>query len=299
MRGRGYDLVTNGLDTRYEPVVLQGDCLEYFETDIVQDVHLTFFDPPYNQGKDYEYFNDEQDPEKYWAWIQKVLGGIYDVTADEGAIYFMQREKNVEYILNSLKKTGWTYQNLIIWRKMTSAIPSEIRFGKKYQVIVFATKGRKPRVFNKLRIDPPLPPHYKYNRENGMFVTDVWADIRELTSGYFAGDEAFRDQEGQRIHKQQSPAALLTRIILSSSLPGDTVFDPMAGTGVTLVAAYQLKRKSIGIEIDPNYVNLIKKRLEFIRPADDVAKYYKDYENTPNLDYIWGTKSKEKQKLLF
>ncbi|TRZ53988.1 MAG: site-specific DNA-methyltransferase [Dehalococcoidia bacterium] len=291
--------MTEGLDTRYKPVVLQGDCLKYFETDSVHDVHLTFFDPPYNQGKDYEYFNDKQDPEKYWTWITKVLRGVYDATAEGGAIYFMQREKNVEYVLNSLRKTGWTYQNLIIWRKMTSAIPCGYRFGKKYQVIAFATKGRKPRVFNKLRIDPPLPPHYKYNRENGMFVTDVWADIRELTSGYFAGDEAFKDMEGQRVHKQQSPVALLARIILSSSLPGDTVFDPMAGTGVTLVAAYQLRRKPIGIEIDPTYVNLIKRRLEFIRPADDVSKYYNDYENTPNLDYIWGTKSNEKQKVLF
>ena len=63
------------------------------------------------------------------------------------------------------------------------------RFGKHYQVIAFATKGKTPRVFHRLRIDPPLPAGYKHARENGMFVTDVWDDIRELTSGYFAGDE--------------------------------------------------------------------------------------------------------------
>jgi len=291
--------MTNGLDTDSKPVVLQGDCLEYFEAGSVHDVHLTFFDPPYNQGKDYEYFDDEQDPQKYWAWIKRVLRGIYDATAEGGVVYFMQREKNAEYILNSLRETGWSYQNLIVWRKMTSAIPSECRFGKRYQVIAFATKGRSPRVFNRLRIDPPLPPHYKYGRENGLFVTDVWADIRELTSGYFAGDEALRDKEGERIHKQQSPVALLLRIILSSSLPGDTVFDPMAGTGTTLVTAYQLERKSVGIEIDPNYVDLIKRRLEVIRSADDVSKYYEDYKFTPNLDDVWGAVGKEKQRLLF
>jgi DNA modification methylase len=288
----------NQLDADYKPAILQGDCLKYFETGSINNVHLTFFDPPYNQGKDYEYFDDEQDPEKYWTWIKKVLKGIYDATTEGGAVYFMQREKNAEYILSSLRETGWNYQNLIIWRKMTSAIPSEFRFGKRYQVIAFATKGSRARVFNKLRINPPLPPHYKYSRENGMFVTDVWADIRELTSGYFAGDEAFRDKEGKRIHKQQSPVALLLRIILSSSLPGDTVFDPMAGTGTTLVTAYQLRRKSIGIEIDPSSVNLIEKRLGAIRSADDVSKCYEDYKFTPNLDDIWGPKSKQRQKLL-
>lgn len=295
----GYEIMTSGSDANFKPVVLQGDCLKYFETGSVHDVHLTFFDPPYNQGKDYEYFDDEQDPEKYWNWIKKVLKGIHDATVNGGALYFMQREKNAEHILNSLRKTGWNYQNLIIWRKMTSAIPSESRFGKRYQVIAFATKGRRPRVFNKLRIDPPLPPHYKYGRENGLFVTDVWADIRELTSGYFAGDEAFRDKEGQRTHKQQSPVALLLRIILSSSLPTDTVFDPMAGTGTTLVTAFQLRRKAIGIEIDPSYVDLIKRRLEVIRSADDVTKHYEDYKFTPDLDDVWGAKRKEEQKPLF
>ena len=102
----------------------------------------------------------------------------------------------------------WTFQNLIIWKKKTSAIPGLKRFGKHYQVIAFATKGKTPRVFHRLRIDPPLPADYRHARENGMFVTDVWDDIRELTAGYFAGDEALRDAEGNRLHKQQTPIQL-------------------------------------------------------------------------------------------
>ncbi|MEA2090505.1 MAG: site-specific DNA-methyltransferase [Thermoproteota archaeon] len=278
--------------------ILQGDCVEYLKAGSIKNIHLTFFDPPYNQGKDYDYFDDEQDPERYWGWIKEIFEGIRKATVKGGAIYFMQREKNTEFLLNALREAGWTFQNLIIWRKKTSAIPSKIRFGKSYQVIAFATKGKKSRVFNRLRINPPLPPSYKYERENGMFTTDVWTDIRELTSGYFAGDEALRDKEGNRIHLQQSPVALLLRIILSSSLPGDTVFDPMAGTGTALVTAYQLNRNSIGIEIDPNYVKLINRRLRTIRSADDVSKYYGDYEFTPNLEKIWGTTYKTKQKRL-
>ena len=162
------------------------------------------------------------------------------------------------------------------------------RFGKHYQVIAFATKGKTPRVFHRLRIDPPLPAGYKHARENGMFVTDVWDDIRELTSGYFAGDEALRDAEGNRLHKQQTPIQLLLRIILSSTNPGDVVLDPFAGSGTTLVVAEQLGRKSVGIELDSHNVTLIENRLAERRKPDDASRFFKDYACTPDLEAIWG-----------
>jgi len=267
--------------------VLEGDCLKYLNEGSINNIHLTFLDPPYRQGKDYRFFDDNQPAEKYWSWLKEILHKVYDATVDGGAIYFMQREKNAVPVLEVLRKTGWKFQNLIIWKKKTSAVPCNSRFSKQYQIIAYAIKGDKPRVFNKLRIDlPPLPEH-KYERENGVYLTDVWDDIRELTSGYFAGDEALRDSKGSRVHKQQSPVELLLRIILSSTLPGDTVLDPLAGTGTTSVVAYQLERNSIGMEIDPEHVKIIKKRLESLRPSDDVSKYYDYYRFTPNLREIW------------
>ena len=121
---------------------------------------------------------------------------MYTLTSNGGAIYFMQREKNTEYVLQCLRNTGWTFQNLIIWKKKTSAVPGTKRFGKHYQVIAFATKGKTPRVFNRLRIDPPLPVGYKHERENGMYVPDVWDDIRELTSGYLPAMKRCETQMG-------------------------------------------------------------------------------------------------------
>ena len=169
-------------------------------------------------------------------------------------------------------------------------MPVAKKFGKHYQIIAYATKTEKAKTFHRLRIDPELPASYKLQRENGVFVTDVWDDIRELTSGYFAGDEAIRIENGDRFHKQQAPLALLLRIILSSTKVGDTVFDPFAGTGTTLVVAHQLQRHSIGIEIDPENVLCIQNRLENIRAADLIQKFYKDYSCTDNLEEIWGEK---------
>lgn len=271
--------------------IIQGDCLVHLsEKFIFEEVDLTFLDPPFNQDKSYAFFNDNLPDVEYWEMMRHVCKGICKITSKGGAIYFMQREKNTESVLRCLRETGWTLQNLIIWKKKTSAVPCSNKFGKHYQIIAFATKGQSPRVFNRLRVSPPLPPNYKYERENGVYVTDVWDDIRELTSGYFAGDEAIRKSDGERLHKQQSPIALLLRIILSSTMPRDIVFDPFYGTGTTLVVAEQLDRKSIGIEIDPDNVKCANERLKNIREADRVERYYKGFIHTENLGKIWNLK---------
>lgn len=266
--------------------IFEGSCLNYL-SELNEKIDLTFLDPPFYQNKDYKFHDDNLSDEDYWKMMFDVCKIIYEKTSQGGSIYFMQREKNTESVLKCLRESGWILQNLIIWKKKTSAVPCSNKFGKHYQVIAFASKGEKVRVFNKLRITPPLPPNYKNGYENGIYVTDVWDDIRELTSGYFAGDEAIRAEKRERFHKQQSPISLLLRIILSSSNPGDIVLDPFAGTGTTLVVAEQLQRKSIGIEIDPENINCINDRLENIRESDKIKKYYKDYIYTENLNEIW------------
>ena len=256
---------------------------------IASKIDATFLDPPFNQDKAYNAWDDNMPMAEYWAWMRDVCAKIYALTSDGGALYFMQREKNSEFVLHCLREAGWTFQNLLIWKKKTSAVPGMKRFGKHYQVIAFGTKGKTPRVFHRLRIDPSLPAGYKHARQNGVFVTDVWDDIRELTSGYFAGDEALRDAEGNRLHKQQAPIQLLLRILLSSTNPGDVVLDPFAGSGTTLVVAEQLGRKSIGVELDAFNVELIRNRIMEPRKADDVSPFFRDYISTPNLNAIWGT----------
>ncbi len=266
--------------------IIQGDCTEILKN-IDERVDLTFLDPPFNQNKEYRYFDDNLSDEDYWGMMTEVCSNIQRITNPGGTIYFMQREKNTERVLKTLRESGWNLLNLIIWKKKTSAVPCSSRYGKHYQIIAFAVKGDKALSFNKLRIDPPLPPNYKQNYSNGVFVTDVWDDIRELTSGYFAGDEAIRTDDGERFHKQQSPIALLLRIILSSTLPRDVVFDPFAGTGTTLATAKQLQRKYLGIEIDPKNVACIEDRLKKIKDSDRLDKYKNYYRFTDRIEEIW------------
>lgn len=277
--------------------VLVGDCADLLNRDqletagVERPVSLTFLDPPFNQGKDYEHFDDAMSGHDYWAWMERICARAYELTTEGGAIYFMQREKNAEYVLRSIRETGWTFENLIIWTKRTSAVPGPRRFGKQYQIIAFGTKGKRAGTFHRLRIDAPLPPGYRQPRSNGVFVTDCWDDIRELTSGYFAGDEALRLPDGERFHKQQAPLALLVRIILSSTDPGGLVLDPFAGTGTTLVAAEQLGRPSVGVEIDPKNAAMIEHRVRTAREADSIVPLRAYYRFTKDLDSIWPSAS--------
>ena len=268
--------------------IVNDNCENYLNQYYNEKFDLTFFDPPFNQNKKYNSYNDNMPEDEYWNWLQQISKLIFENTSKGGAIYFMQREKNVEQVLEIIRNTGWNFQNLIIWKKKTSAIPGgDYRFGKHYQIIVYATKGEKPRVFNRLRIQPTLLVTEKYQRKTGMYLTDVWDDIRELTSGYHAGKEPLRNTKKERIHNQQSPIALLTRIILSSTKIGDLVFDPFAGTGTTLVASNQLERNSIGIEIDKKHSSKIKSRIVKPRDSDKISKLRNNYIFTKNLNKIW------------
>jgi site-specific DNA-methyltransferase (adenine-specific) len=84
---------------------------------ITEKVDFTFLDPPFNQQKDYALHNDDMPKEEYWAMMKDICQSVYDITNDGGCMYFMQREKNTEFVLRILSETGWEFQNLIIWKK--------------------------------------------------------------------------------------------------------------------------------------------------------------------------------------
>ena len=280
---------SGGMKIKKGMTVYCGDCADWLKKAKPGSVDLSFLDPPFNQGKEYRKFDDKQDDADYWRWMTDILLLMRQTTTASGWVYFMQREKNAEFVLRALRESGWTFKSLIVWKKKTSAVPCSYKFGLNYQIIAAAVNGNSPRVFNRLRISPPLPSGYK-PRENGIYVTDVWDDIRELTAGYFAGTEAIRNDDGERFHKQQAPLALLVRIILSASRPGDVVFDPFSGTGTTSVAASLLGRKGIGVEIDPLNADCAKSRILEPRQSDIncIRKLYESYGCTENLDSIWG-----------
>lgn len=98
---------------------------------------------------------------------------------------------------------------------------------------------------------PGSPPQYKkyLSDSKGKTITNVWSDIKQV-----AGREALG-------YPTQKPEALLERVIISSSKPGDVILDPFCGCGTAIVAAERLDRKWIGIDITHLAINLMKNRL--------------------------------------
>lgn len=76
------------------------------------------------------------------------------------------------------------------------------------------------------------------------------------------GKERLKDENGKKVHSTQKPTELLKRVILVSTNEGDLILDPLAGVGTTGFVARALKRNFVMIEINPKYVEWIKRRFE-------------------------------------
>ncbi len=96
----------------------------------------------------------------------------------------------------------------------------------------------------------------------GEQMTSVWS------FPICSGKERLRDSSGVKLHPTQKSLALLRRIILATSRPGDTVLDPFLGSGTTVAAAKQLGRIGVGIEREKKYITVAKRRIKSVDPEE-------------------------------
>ena len=152
----------------------------------------------------------------------------------------------------------------IVWYYDSSGVQARNYFGSLYEPILFGVKDKKSYTFNaddilveaktgakRKLIDYRKPVPAMYNSEK--VPGNVWEIPRVR----------YRMEEYET-HPTQKPVALLERIIRASSNPGATVLDPFSGTFTTSFVAQQLGRKSIGIEIDEEYVKIGRRRLQLL-----------------------------------
>ena len=93
--------------------VLHESCTTALDkSNFASKIDLSFLDPPFNQDKAYNAWDDNLPPEEYWGWMREICAKVYALTSDGGAIYFMQREKNTEFVLQCLRDAGWDLSEL-------------------------------------------------------------------------------------------------------------------------------------------------------------------------------------------
>jgi modification methylase len=127
---------------------------------------------------------------------------------------------------------------------------------------------------------------YTFNYEAMKALNDDLQMRSDWLIPLCAGPERLR-RDGAKAHPTQKPEALLHRVILAATRPGDVVLDPFFGTGTTGAVAKRLGRGFIGIERDPAYAALARKRIDGVVPAgaDAVAVMVKHRE--PRIPFGW------------
>lgn len=252
--------------------ILEGECVEVMKTLPDESVDLVFADPPYNLqlggdlhrpdnskvdavDNDWDQIGGFDDYDLFtWGWLEQARR----VLKPNGAIWVIGSYHNIFRVGGILQDAGFWVLNDIIWRK-SNPMPNfkGTRFTNAHETLIWAakTKDTKP-TFNYAAMKA---------LNDGVQMRSDW------TLPICSGGERLKDADGKKAHPTQKPEALLHRVLLSTTNPGDVVLDPFFGTGTTGAAAKRLGRNFIGIERDPAYAEVARERLEAIKPASREA----------------------------
>jgi len=211
------------------------DCIKIMKEKIKDEsVDLIVTDPPYlinyktNHRKYKHDFDTVIENDNNPQLIIDYIRECYRILKKDSAMYMFCSFDKVDFFKQELEKY-FNIKNMIIWVKNNwTAGDLEAQFGKQYEILFLVNKGRK--------------------KINGTRITDVWNFDR--VSG------------NHQLHQNQKPVALIEQCILKHSIENDFIFDGFMGSGTTGVACKNLSRNFIGIEIDENYYNMAKKRIE-------------------------------------
>ena len=178
------------------------------------------------------------------------------VLKDGGALWVIGTYHNILRLGTCIQNLGYWILNDIIWHK-TNPMPNfrGTRFTNAHETLLWCTTSRDAK--------------YTFNYQNLKELNEG----KQMRSDWYIpicnGKERLRKNNNQRSHPTQKPEALLYRIILASTLKNDLVLDPFLGSGTTAVVAKKLQRNFIGIEQEPAYISLAKKRLYKTKILED------------------------------
>ena len=245
--------------------IILGDALKVLKKIPDESVDLVFADPPYNMSKknglalkyskhvtmqeEWDMFSKDDFFKFNQEWISECFrilkhGGSLWISGSFHSIYqigFIIQQFHPETRIN----------NSIVWFKPNAQPNISCRlFTESTEHLIWATKNGNGK---KWKFNYEWSKNHVYDSINpkGKQTRNVWSIPLTPKSEKWAGE-----------HPTQKPVELLRRIILSSTDEGDTVLDPFAGSGTTLIVAKDYGRNSIGIEINKKYVDIIKKRIQ-------------------------------------
>jgi modification methylase len=249
--------------------IIQGDCIEVLKGLPDRSADLVFADPPYNLqlGGDLlrpdnsrvdavdDHWDQFESFAAYDAFTRAWLTECRRVLKDDGAIWVIGSYHNIFRVGTILQDLGFWILNDVVWRK-TNPMPNfkGARFTNAHETLIWAAKGRGAK-------------RYTFNYDAMKMANDELQMRSDWTFPLCTGEERLKDETGAKAHPTQKPEALLHRVLLASTRPGDIVLDPFFGTGTTGAAARRLGRRYVGIERETEYVELARERIGRVQPV--------------------------------
>lgn len=253
--------------------IILGDCVEALLALEADSVDLVFADPPYNLQLEGALSRPDQsrvdavddawdkfaDFADYDAFTRAWLAAARRVMKPEATLFVIGSYHNIFRVGTILQDLGFWILNDIVWRK-ANPMPNfrGRRFTNAHETMIWASKSQTAK-------------GYTFNYE----ALKAGNEDCQVRSDWFlplcTGAERLKGADGAKAHPTQKPEALLSRILLAASKPGDLVLDPFFGTGTTGAAAKRLRRHFIGVERDPAYASAARARIAEVRPLPDEA----------------------------
>ena len=254
---------------RVGETIIQGDCLEVLAGLPAGSVDLVFADPPYNLqlgGELHRPDNSRVDAvddawdrfdsfESYDRFTRAWLGECRRVLKDDGAIWVIGSYHNIFRVGSALQDLGYWMLNDVVWRK-SNPMPNfkGTRFANAHETLIWAARSKDQR-------------RYTFNYDALKVANDDLQMRSDWLLPICTGEERLKGADGHKAHPTQKPEALLHRLILATTRPGEVVLDPFFGTGTTGAAARRLGRGFIGIEREAAYVEVARARIDAVVPT--------------------------------
>ncbi len=251
-------------------------------------VQLIYLDPPFGTGDSFQHkgekdaadsvplFRDDMPEADYLKWMRQILTGCHELLSPSGSLYLhidWRMSAKLRLMLDEIFGPD-NFMDEIIWGYKSGGRATRF-FPRKHDTILFYRKSRRV-YFNIAAVGQPRGPEprnhmkqfvdqdgrvgfsirtrgklYTYYEDDLVYPTDVWTDIEHL-------QQKDRERTG---YATQKPEALLERIILSSSKPGDLVCDLFSGSGTTAAVAAKNGRRFLAADASPLALITLRKRL--------------------------------------
>ena len=247
--------------------ILLGNCIDALNSLPDNSVDVIFADPPYNLQLQQDLWRPDMSKvdavdaewdqfdsfESYDKFTRLWLSACKRLLKDDATLWVIGTYHNIFRIGAILQELGFWILNDIVWIKL-NPMPNfrGVRFTNAHETLIWASKSQNAK--------------YKFNYRSLKAFNDELQMRSDWALPICTGSERIKE-DGKKAHPTQKPEALLYRVILATTQPGDIILDPFFGTGTTGSVAKRLHRHYVGIEQDPSYINLAQKRIDSVEPA--------------------------------